>query len=291
MKRYLFLYNPAAKGGKSELKLERLRAFISEFEDAYLFQSQNVGDITDFVEQNFSKFDVFVACGGDGTVREVAATLINTQKELGIVPLGTGNDLCKTLNIPHKLGQAISVLKQSNAVPIDVGRCNDFIFLNTLGFGFDALTNRYALQMKYLHPYLTYAISALKAVVNHSPFEVTVYKNGKISEEQAIMFSFANGRVEGGSFWIAPRASITDGKLNSVLIRPTVNWLIPILLPFFLFKKPHLIPQVQSAEVEKISLNFNDDVEIHADGDIIKSDSRKFHISLNANALEVICLL
>ncbi|WP_445665026.1 diacylglycerol/lipid kinase family protein [Fodinibius sp. AD559] len=291
MKRHAFLYNPEAQGGKSEMKLERLRAFISEFKNGYLFHSQNIGDITVFIEQHFDKFDVFVACGGDGTVREVAATLIDTPKQMGIIPLGTGNDLCKTLNIPVKLEQSISVLKQANSVPIDVGQCNDFIFLNSLGFGFDGLTNRYALQLKHLHPLLSYSISALKAVINHSSFEVSVNKNGKISKERAIMFSLANGRVEGGSFWIAPNASITDGKLNAILVKPVAKWLIPVLLPLFLFKKSHLIPQVRSAEVEKLSLYFTADVDIHADGEIIEAESNKFDISLNANALEVICPL
>ncbi len=291
MKRYAFLYNPAAQGGKTGLKLERLQTLIKEFDDAYLFHSQNIGDISDFIDQNFEKFDVFVACGGDGTVREAAEPLINTKKQLGIVPLGTGNDLCKTLDIPIKLEQSISVLKQANIVSIDVGQCNDFIFLNSLGFGFDGLTNRYALQLKHLHPFFAYAISALKAVLNHSPFDVTIDKGGNTIKERAIMFSLANGRVEGGSFWIAPTASITDGKLNTVLIKPISKWLIPILLPLFLIKKPQLVPHVKSGQVEKLTLNFSDKIEIHADGEIIESDLNEFNISLHAKALKVICPL
>jgi len=291
VKRYAFLYNPAAQGGKSELKLECLRTLIDEFTDAQLFHSQSIGDIAHFVDQNLEEFDVFVACGGDGTVREVATTLINTEKVMGIVPLGTGNDLCKTLNIPVKLKQSISVLKREDAVSIDVGQCNDFIFLNSLGFGFDGLTNRYALQLKHLHPFLTYAISALKAVFNHSSFEVTIRKAETISQEQAIMFSLANGRVEGGNFWIAPNASIIDGKLNVVLVKPVSKWLIPVLLPLFLFKKPQLIPHVKSSEVEELSLNIAGDIDIHADGEMIEKNRNEFSISLNANALRVICPL
>jgi YegS/Rv2252/BmrU family lipid kinase len=291
VKSYAFLYNPAAQGGKSKLKLDRLRAYISEFGDADLFHSQNIGDISGFIEQNFDKYDVFVACGGDGTAREVAAPLINTRKQMGIIPLGTGNDLCKTLNIPVTLQQSISMLKKGSSNSMDVGQCNSFIFLNSLGFGFDGLTNRYALQLKHLHPFLTYAISALKAVINHTPFEVTINKNGNITKERAIMFSLANGRVEGGSFCIAPDASITDGKLNAVLIKPTKKWLIPILLPLILLKKPQLIPQLKTSTVEKLSLNFSGDIDIHADGEIIESNSSKFDISLNANALNVICPL
>lgn len=289
MKRYAFLYNPGAQGGKSGMNLRRLREYISDFTYAHLFQSLNIGDITDFINQSLDDFDVFIACGGDGTAREVAAPLLKTEKKMGIIPMGTGNDLCKTLNIPLELEESISLIKKEHTVDIDVGRCNDFIFLNSLGFGFDGLTNRYASELKHWNPFLTYAVSALKAVINHSPFELTINANGKVVSGPAIMFAVANGRVEGGSFGIAPQASITDGKLNTVWVKPINKWLIPILLPLFLIKKPRPIPQVKSAKVEKISLHFSEKVDIHADGEIIKSTSNDFHISMHPKALKVIC--
>jgi diacylglycerol kinase (ATP) len=202
--------------------------------------------------------------------------------------MGTGNDLCKTLNIPIDLKKSVRLLKKGNVSQIDVGYCNEIIFLNSLGFGFDGLTNRYACELKHLHPLLTYALSAFKAVIKHSPFELTRKIDGRVITDSAIMFSLANGRVEGGSFWIAPQASITDGKLNTILIKPVVKWLIPILLPLFLIKKPGLIPQVQTEKVEEIALKFSDRVSIHADGEVIEYTSREFFIYLCPNALKVI---
>lgn len=288
MKRYAFIYNPAAKGGKSGLKLEHLREHLSDFNHACLFESQYIGDITDFISHKIDNFDVFVACGGDGTVREVAAPLLHTEKQLGIIPMGTGNDLCKTLNIPIDLEDSVALLKRSDVTKIDVGYCNEFIFLNSLGFGFDGLTNAYAYKLKHLHPFLTYALSALKAVINHFPFEVTINVDGKISKKDAIMFSLANGKVEGGSFWIAPQASITDGKLDTVLIEPLSKWIIPFLLPLLLIKKPGSIPQIKTGKAEQIYLKFSNALAIHADGEIIESTSREFDISLHSKALRVI---
>ena len=99
MTRYAFLYNPGARAGKSEANVAALAEKISALPNGQLFRSQKKGDITSLIKQQLQKFDVFVACGGDGTVREVASALINTDKKMGIIPMGTGNDFCKTLNI------------------------------------------------------------------------------------------------------------------------------------------------------------------------------------------------
>lgn len=289
MKRFAFLYNPTAGAGKSGRKFSTLKRKISAEKGCELFYSSTNGDIAGFVDQRLDDFDVFVACGGDGTIREIASKLISTNKKIGIIPMGTGNDLCKTLNIPRNFSQAFDLVIGGESRKIDVGRCNDFIFLNTLGFGFDGLTNRYASKLKHLHPFLCYAISALKSIVTHSVFNGTVIANGPNITHDLIMFSVANGRVEGASFWIAPDASVTDGKLNCISITPINKWLIPFLLPLFLVKKPYLLPQVSTKKRKKLTLEISGSVDIHADGEVIESQSEHYEIEVIPKALEVIC--
>lgn len=287
MSRFAFIYNPEARGGKSESKIKELIKRIKGVPKAQFFRSETKGDISTFIEQNFDNFDVFVACGGDGTIQEVASKLIHTDKKMGIIPLGTGNDLCKTLKIPTNIDQSLEIVLHGKTTKIDVGRCNNFIFLNVLGFGFDGLTNSYALQMKGIHPLIQYSLSALRATINHQAFNVSLTTNEKSYQKQAIMVTLANGRVEGGAFWVAPDALVTDGKLNLVMISPIMKWLIPFLLPLFLFKKAHWIRHVQSVKTEKVTLEFEHDLDIHADGEIIKSNSNKFSIDLLPKALSV----
>lgn len=291
MKRYAFIYNPAARGGKSEYKLAALEKRINQLPKAKLFRSEIKGDIPGLIKRIKDDFDIFVACGGDGTVREIASQLISTEKSLGIIPMGTGNDLCKTLKIPTDIKKSLEVLFKGESKMIDVGCCNGRIFLNVLGFGFDGLTNRYAHdELKRFPSFLRYAVAALKASVYHSPFSLQIKNKTGISHQKLIMATFANGRVEGGCFWIAPEASLTDGKLNLITISPINKWLIPILLPFFIIKKPGWIPQLKSTEVTEISINLKNEVEIHADGEILNNKKSDFSISLISNGLEIICL-
>lgn len=291
MKRCAFIYNPAARGGKSERKVAKLNQKIQQLPGAKLFRSKYKGDISSLVNKLLQDYDIFVACGGDGTVREVASSLINTGKILGIIPLGTGNDLCKTLQIPRDLSQSFELIEHGESISMDVGQCNDFFFLNSLGFGFDGLTNRYALQMDWLPSFLRYTIAALRATVLQDKFEITLKNNGEEISRDLIMATLANGRVEGGAFWIAPDASPTDGKLNLVAISPIQKWLIPLLLPLFLVKKPGLIPQVHTSKIEHISFSFPHTPEIHADGEVIKTNRNNFDIRLIPKGLEVLSRL
>ena len=289
MSRFAYIYNPAARFGKTGNKLRKLKRYVRDQPDADFYRSKKKGDISTLVSDLLSEYDVFVACGGDGTVREVAEVLINTDKLLGIIPLGTGNDLCKTLGIPVELDRSLSVVRQQEATPIDVGRCGSSIFLNSLGFGFDGLTNRLAYESQSLPAFLRYATAAIKAALRQAPFGVHIKREGGAAKKELLMISFANGRIEGGSFWIAPEASITDGKLDMVTISPLNRWLIPVLLPLILFRKGHWIPQLATQKVKSVTLQFEGEIDIHADGEIIRTDRQMFEIGIMPKALNVIC--
>lgn len=289
MKKYGFIYNPAARRNR-ETNVDILSKFVEQLPGSKIYYSESREHISELIAKIYNDFEVIVACGGDGTIREVASQLIGKEKTLGIIPLGTGNDLSKTLKIPGDVTAALKLLLNGRTIKIDVGQCNDFIFLNSLGFGFDGLTNFYAHQMEWLPPTLQYVIAALRSNLHHKPFRLKITTEDKTSIDQnLIMATLANGRVEGGSFWIAPEASMTDGKLNLITIRPISRWLIPLLLPLFLLKRGSWIPHVSVQEVERITLSFEDEIAIHADGEILYSNLKEFHISLRTSELDVIC--
>lgn len=287
MKQHAFLYNPAARAGRSNAQLQKLKKLIEPKPHIRLFIAEYQGHIGQLVEELWDDYEVFVACGGDGTVQEVARKLVYTDKVLGIIPLGTGNDLCKTLRIPLDLEEAFEIIEEKNSIEMDAGRCNNIFFLNSLGFGFDGLTNRYAAEYQSLPPLLRYTVAALRSCVNHNRISAEINRGDRTESRDLIMFSLANGRVEGGMFWIAPGASITDGRLNMVTIRPLARLLIPLLLPLFLIKKPGWIPQVESEEVESVVVKFEQEVELHADGEIIDTGERQFAIEVLPAALQV----
>ncbi|MGK4567793.1 diacylglycerol/lipid kinase family protein [Flavobacterium sp. 3HN19-14] len=83
--------------------------------------------------------DCIVACGGDGTINEVASCLVNADIPLGIIPVGSGNGLASNLNIPRNLEKAIDIIKNGITSKIDVGTVNGQCFFSNMGVGIDAM--------------------------------------------------------------------------------------------------------------------------------------------------------
>lgn len=292
MKRYCFIYNPGARRGHSKAKIERLKAYVSEWEGSEIFNSTCYDDLSKMSEDASGHFDIIVACGGDGTVREVASGLIHKDTPMGIIPMGSGNDFSKSLGIPRSLPASIDTLTAGNARPVDMGSCNDFYFINTLGFGFDGLTNRFASRTKYINGTLKYIWSALKANYRISPFTVRIQTEAGNTtgdgEEELLMISAANGRVEGGRFYIAPEAKIDDGTFSLVTVRPISKFILPVLLPLFWFGKQKILRKYASREVTRCKLEFDQPQPLHADGEIMQSGETVFDIEVIPGAVQVI---
>ena len=206
MKRYLFIHNPAANRYRSGSYFKRVVALAKqEIEHCEFVVSKDKHDIRKIVRKEASNYDIIVACGGDGTVRKTAIATLDFDVSLGIIPLGSGNDFTKSLNIPSDLKRALLLLKSEKVADIDVGYCNDIPFMNSLGFGFDGLTNEYASKSKISNGTLRYIFAALKANKNRSISNAEIlFRDHQNISKPVIMITAANGRVEGGNFCIAP---------------------------------------------------------------------------------------
>lgn len=288
MKRYGFIYNPQSRGGKMTENYRRLQQASQEL-NARLVRVNNDDNIDDIARELSDKTEVVVACGGDGTVQKVVSGLLFTGKTLGIIPLGSGNDLVKSLGIPSNIDKALKLLTAGNIKSLDVGQCNDSVFVNSLGFGFDGLTNTFAAKMAGLPGNIRYVIAALKANLRHIPFQVKITRQGKSEKRRLIMVAFTNGRVEGGTFWIAPKASVRDGFLELITIKPVNKFLLPFFLSFFVVKRPKLLKAYSKEYVDSCLIEFDHPVPLHIDGEISNTTATSFHITVIPEAIDVIC--
>ena len=92
--------------------------------------------------------DICVAVGGDGTLRETALSVVHTDRILGLLPCGTGNDYARPLGIPTDTGSAIEILLNGENRVVDAGDANGQIFFNIAGFGFDVDVLDYTEEFK-----------------------------------------------------------------------------------------------------------------------------------------------
>jgi diacylglycerol kinase (ATP) len=162
-----------------------------------------------------------VVAGGDGTVNSALPLLLERRVTLGILPLGTANDLARTLELPTDPVEAAEVISAGHTRCIDVGTANEQYFLNAAGLGFSATLNReLGAKTKTVLGPLAYALGALRQWRKQRPFTVVVNIEGTVRRHRVIQLTVANGRFYGGGATAHASACIDDGLLDVLLLLP-----------------------------------------------------------------------
>lgn len=165
------------------------------------------------------KVDYVIAVGGDGTVNEVARTLVGSNTTLGIIPSGSGNGLARDLQIPVSVNEALDIINEENIVEIDYGIVNGSIFFCTCGMGFDALVSQRAAKEKKRGS-LMYLKNILEAFVEQTPENYEIICPEGTIKDKAFVVNCANTSQYGYNAYIAPHANVQDGLMNISIIKP-----------------------------------------------------------------------
>ena len=234
--------------------------------------------------------DVIVACGGDGTVNEIASSLVGSNVKLGIVPMGSGNGLASALKIPKSISGALNVIKNSNSTQIDVGEINKHYFFSNTGIGFDAnVINNYSkTKQRRLRSYLK---ASLITFFNNPPsLSVKITTESKSLRLKPFMVFVSNSNEMGYDISLTPKASIQDGMLDAIIVEP-LNKLEIIYFGFLLlikrpqsFKKAHyfLTKNLEITNLEKGG------VLAQIDGESVQIKANQINIQINQAALLVV---
>tara|TARA_B110000285_G_C15007131_1_gene554459 strand:- start:172 stop:1062 length:891 start_codon:yes stop_codon:yes gene_type:complete len=234
--------------------------------------------------------DVIVACGGDGTVNEIASSLVGSNVKLGIVPMGSGNGLASALKIPKSISGALNVIKNSNSTQIDVGEINKHYFFSNTGIGFDAnVINNYSkTKQRRLRSYLK---ASLITFFNNPPsLSVKITTESKSLRLKPFMVFVSNSNEMGYDISLTPKASIQDGMLDAIIVEP-LNKLEIIYFGFLLlikrpqsFKKAHyfLTKNLEITNLEKGG------VLAQIDGESVQIKANQINIQIKQAALSVV---
>jgi lipid kinase YegS len=181
------------------------------------------GDAQRFVSET-GKVDLLIAAGGDGTLNEVVQGLMDlplrTRPVLGVVPMGTANDFATGCGIPRDPEKALKLCLQGKATSIDVGKANDYWFLNAASAGVGAeVTATTSPELKRLLGPAAYTVMGAILAMNVHHYHGTLTLPDREITGSGPGAIVANGRQTGGGFQIAPRASIDDGLLDVLVVR------------------------------------------------------------------------
>lgn len=240
-KRIAFIINPISGTSKKNDLPDKILTELDkiEFDPEILFTDHQYHGYE--LAAGFAKADYYavVAVGGDGTVNEVARGLVHTKTALGIIPTGSGNGLARHFEIPLNIKKAVHVLNHSEPIMMDYGLVNDHPFFCTCGTGFDAYVSTEFAKgtergiMKYLEKIIT-------GYFNYRSQQYHLLGNNIDVKAKAFVLTFANSSQWGNNAYIAPQASVQDGKMD-----------ISILSNFPIIAIPSLAIQLFTKTIDK----------------------------------------
>ena len=267
-KRIVFVVNPISgtQGKKAILKWidERLDRSLYDYS---IVKTEYAGHATQIAANAVQeKVDVVVAIGGDGTINEIARSLVHTDTALGIIPCGSGNGLARHLRIPMEPKAAIDILNCGSELCIDYGKINNIPFFCTCGVGFDAFISlKFADSGK--RGLLTYLENTLHESLTYQPETYEIENEEGTMKYKAWLIACGNASQYGNDAYIAPQASLTDGLMDVTIMEPFTVLDVPSL-SFQLFNKTiDQNSRVKTMRAKKIKIHRVNDGVMHFDGD------------------------
>jgi YegS/Rv2252/BmrU family lipid kinase len=228
-RRALLLVNPKARNGVLPLDAVRAALRAGGIEP---FEPQGDPDCTAVIKRHAGQSDLVIIGGGDGTLNAAAPALVETRLPLGILPLGTANDLARSLDLPLDPVAAAEVIASEEARPVDLGCVNGHYYFNVASIGFSAeLAGDLTAESKKKWGTLGYGIAAIRVLRRVRPFKVYIEHDGRTEAVRTIQVSVGNGRHYGGGMTVEETAQVDDGKLDFYSLEVAHWWRLLALLP------------------------------------------------------------
>ncbi len=265
------IVNPSAGGGRAARALPVVEAELARLGiEHHVERTQSLDHARELGRAAADAGETAVAFGGDGVIGAVADALKHSDGVLGVLPGGRGNDFARVLGIALEPQAACSVLATGKVSALDLGEVGSKTFLSIASCGFDSDANRIANETRLIRGNLVYTYGALRALIAWRParFEVTI-DGGEPHIVVGYTVAAANAGAYGGGMLMAPNASVTDGRLDVVMVSHRSKLTFLRRLPT-LFKGEHVRQrEVQVVRGAEVQISADRPFTLYADGDPI----------------------
>lgn len=263
-----FIINPISGTGKQfEIEKKISKDIDHEKFEVNIHYTKSKGHAIEIaIDLVAKKTKVIVAVGGDGTVNEIAQTMVNSPSVLGIIPTGSGNGLARHLKIPQNISKALQLLNTLNIKKIDSCTANNEFFMNVSGVGYDAyIAHCFAKEPKRgLQTYLKLILSKWWRY-SFENYQITSHEN-LIFNGQATQISFANAAQFGNNVVISPNSLVDDGELELCIVKPFRFYEVPFILAALATRSLHLTNKMEIIKCSSAEISCSN-AKVHLDGE------------------------
>lgn len=225
MENLLFIYNPRAGKGRARWMLSGvINAFTKAGRLVTAYPTQAPGDARRIVRELAPKFDRVACCGGDGTLHEVMAGLMDLPESarppVGYLPMGTTNDYARNLALPRGMDEMAALAAGGEPRGVDLGKLGEEYFIYVAAFGLFADTSYSTPQeMKNLLGHLAYVLKGATELTSQKRYRLTVDYDGGQLEGDYLYGMVSNTISVGGVIGLpAGEVKLDDGRLEALLV-------------------------------------------------------------------------
>jgi len=286
-RRCLLIVNPhARKGGSSA---DAIAGVLRDNGLAVRCATANGREaIAETIRSHAPSIDLVVVGGGDGTLNAALPGLLDTGLPLGILPLGTANDLARTLGIPTDPLEAAAVAATSIPRPIDVGEVNGIFFFNVASIGLSVdLARALTREMKSRWGILGYALAGFRVLKRLRPFRAEIHVDGEIHRVKSVQVGIGNGRHYGGGMTVEENAAPDDGKLDIYSIDVRGWWELPWLYPAFRSGRHGRWKNIHTWDCKEAEIRTSRPLRVNTDGEL--TTWTPVQVRVHPGAIHVAC--
>jgi len=226
--------------------------------------------------------DILVAAGGDGTVSTVADALVRSGGEavLGVLALGTANDLGRSLGVPADLSEGVAIIVEGRTVPMDAIRLDDGrVFVNQANGGFGGgVAQQLEDDVKSRWGPLGYWRASVDAAQEMPEYAISLTVDGEPLQVSAMNVTVANARFGGGGVQLAPLAVLSDGKLDLVIMKSRAKLGLVSLIPRVLNATHGDLEDVISLQAQRVEFSATPEMPFSIDGEVTDEHPRLFEV-------------
>lgn len=283
--RALLLVNRHSRQGKQRLPetIDCLQKLGFELVEESAEHPEHLPEV---IQRYRSQVDLVIVGGGDGSLNAAVDGIVDTQLPLGILPLGTANDLARTLGIPTSLPDACQVIATGQQRRIDLGWVNGKHFFNVASLGLSVkITQRLTKEVKRRWGVLAYAATAFQVMWESRPFRAEIRIHGKSIQVRTVQIAVGNGRYYGGGMAVVHDATIDDQRLDLYSMEIKHWWQIIPLLPAMRQGRHINSRQVRALHGQEIEVHTRKPRPINTDGEITTYTPAHFKVIPHAIAV------